>query len=418
MVAFNYHQLIRQVPPRTWQFYLGSRKIELPDDHDWAMPTEKLISAMIEVTDALDADQGKHIYSELRRVHAMSNRQGVDALRNIASPDAALHEDFLKFSSDAERALWVMANWPDLFSAAEAIFGVNQRIGKRGWKRLHVPPSDMLFRDHEDIRALELALANAFTPRKGTPRACQIDSLDRHLDGGLQLGILIEDNAQRQLEFGEDNRAYWRDVRPPLGMDVVIYPASGVIDILAPGGSKTQKTMLDHLGKHIFRKVLQPQSIKQPMFFLNRLRDGFDLFDDSQVDLGAHRVERIRLSQAKVRSNRTPHCDYVIKPPGDKEAPDVVDCVTSHRVDHSLMSQGFNIVDAVVTLYFLPVEHGKASRVLHIELKQTGISNLRAMDDADSKLAEALLLAWGVMQSARPETASTVVTGSPAEALS
>lgn len=82
----------------------------------------------------------------------------------------------------------------------------------------------------------------------------QVDSLDRHLDGGLQLGILIEDNAQRQLEFGEDNRAYWRDVRPPMGMDVVIYPASGVIDILAPGGSKTQKTMLDHLGKHIFRK--------------------------------------------------------------------------------------------------------------------------------------------------------------------
>lgn len=417
MAAFNYRQLIRQVPPRTWQFYFTSRKIELPDDHDWAMPTEKLISALIDATDALDAEQGKHIYSELRRVHALANRPGVDALRNIASPDSALHEDFQKFSSDAERALWVMANWPKLFSAAEAIYGVNQRVGKRGWKRLHVPPSDNLFRDTQDIHDLELALANAFTPRKGTPRACQIDSLDRHLDGGLQLSILIEDNAQRQLEFGEDNRAHWRDVRPPMGMDVVIYPASGVIDILAPGGSKIQKTVLDHLGKHIFRKVLQPQSIKQPMFFLNRLHDGFDLFDDSQVDLGAHRVERIRLSLAKVRSNRSPHCDYVIKPPGEKDAPDVLDCVKAHRVDDSLMSQGFNIVEAIVTLYFLPVDHGMASRVLHIELKQSGISNLRAMDEADAGLVEALLLAWGVMQPAQPETASTVATENPAESL-
>jgi hypothetical protein len=418
MAAFNYRQLIRQVPPRTWQFYFTSRKIGLPDDHDWAMSASMLVPALIDATDALGDEQRKHIHSELRRVHALANRPGVDALRNIASPDAALHEDFPKFSSDAERSLWVMANWPELFSAAEAICGVNQRIGKRGWKRLQVPPADNLFRDTEDIRALELALAIAFTPRKSTPRACQIDSLDRHLDGGLQLGILIEDNAQRQLEFGGDNRTYWRDVRPPMGMDVVIYPGSGVIDILAPGGAKIQKAVLDQLGKHIFRKVLQPQSIKQPMFFLNRLRDGFDLFDDTQVDLGAHRIERIRLSQVKVRANRSPHCDYVIKPPGEKDAPDVLDCVKSHQVDHSLMGHGFNIVEAVVTLYFLPVDDGKASRVLHIELKQSGISNLRAMDEADAKLVEALLVAWGVMQPLPPEFTNPVATETPAEALS
>lgn len=35
------------------------------------------------------------------------------------------------------------------------------------------------------------------------------------------------------------------------------------------------------------------------MFYLNRLRDGFELFDDSQVDPAFHRVERIRLSNKK-----------------------------------------------------------------------------------------------------------------------
>src|SRR3546814_7702524 len=93
------------------------------------------------------------------------------SLRNTAPPDSAIHEDFTKFSSDAERALWVMANWPDLFATAEAIYAVSLRIGKRGWKRLQVPPVDALFRGQEDIRALEVALATTFTPRKGTPRA-------------------------------------------------------------------------------------------------------------------------------------------------------------------------------------------------------------------------------------------------------
>ena len=65
--------------------------------------------------------------------------------------DAALHEDFPKLLSDAERALWVMANWPEQFAAAKAIYGVNLRVGKRGWKRLQVEPTDGLHRESTDI---------------------------------------------------------------------------------------------------------------------------------------------------------------------------------------------------------------------------------------------------------------------------
>jgi len=395
MAAFNYRQLIHQVPARTWEFYFQSRKLELPGQ----LAGDKLVSTVIDIIDALPAAQGEAVYAELRRVHDLANGRGIDALRNTAPPDSAIHEVFTKFSSDAERALWVMANWPDLFATAEAIYAVSQRIGKRGWKRLQVPPVAALFRGQEDIHALEVALATAFTPRKGTPRACQIDTLDRHLDGGVQLCILIEDNAQRQLEFGDDNRAHWRDIRPPMAMDVVIYPASGVIDVLAPGGSKTQQTLLENLGKHVFKQVLQPKDIEKPMFFLNRLRDGFEPVDGSECDLAAHRVERIRLSQAKVRAIHPPICDYQIKPPGEKDAPDVLACLAVQQISPVLMGQGFNIIDAVVSLYFEPLQPGKASRVLHIDLKQSGISNLRDMEEADARLVESLLRALNVMQS-------------------
>jgi hypothetical protein len=409
MAAFNYRQLIRQVPAHAWKFYLQSRKLELPTE----LADDKLVNAVTEIIDALPAAQGDVLYGELRRVHGMANRRGVDALRNTAAPDSAIHEDFTKFSSDAERALWVMANWPDQFTAAEAIYAVNLRVGKRGWKRLQVPPVDALFRGPEDVHALEVALANAFTPRKGTPRACQIDILDRHLDGGVQLGILVEDNVQRQLEFGDDNRAHWRDVRPPMAMDVVIYPACGVIDVLAPGGAKTQQTLLAHLGKHVFKKALQPQNVGKPMFFLNRLRDGFELLDDSECDLAAHRVERIRLSQAKVRAIHLPICDYLIKPPGEKDAPDVLACLTAQKISPILMGEGFNIIDAVISLYFEPVLPGKTNRVLHADLKQSGISNLRDMEEADARLVESLLRALGVMQS----PASTKPVGEPEGAV-
>ncbi len=407
MTVFNYRALIRQVPARTWQFYLQSRGIAPPAECDGAIPPETFVPAIIAAIDALEPDEGKRVYGELRRVHALANRRGVDALRNIATPDAALHDDFPRLSSDAERALWVMANWPALFDTAESIHAVNLQIGKRGWKRLQIAPGERLFYSADDLRALEAALAAAFTPRKGQPRACEIEALERHLDGGLQLSILIEDNVQRRLEFGDDNRTCWRDVRPPLAMSVVIYPESGVVDILAPGGTKARSKVLEQLGRHVFRKPLRPQSITQPTFFLNRLRDGFELFDDSQVDLAMYRVEHIRLSQARLRATAAPQCDYTIKPPGDRDAPDVRACIKEHRVDRQLLDHGFNVVDAVVSLYFLPTEHGKAGRVLHIELKQTGISNLRDMEEADAHLAETLLQAWGVMQSPASSSAQT-----------
>lgn len=132
MAAFNYRQLIRQVPAHAWKFYLQSRKLELPAE----LVDDKLVNAVTEIIDAQPTAQSEVLYAEMRRVHDLANRRGVDALRNTAPPDSAIHEDFTKFTSDAERALWVMANWPDQFTTAEAIYAVSLRIGKRGWKRL------------------------------------------------------------------------------------------------------------------------------------------------------------------------------------------------------------------------------------------------------------------------------------------
>jgi hypothetical protein len=122
MTAFNYRQLIRQVPPTTWQYYFQTRKIELPADLDWSSTSEKITDALVEVAEALDPTPARIVYGELRRVWALGNRRGVDALRNMAQLDSPIHDDFPKLTSDAERALWVMANWPDLFETAESIF--------------------------------------------------------------------------------------------------------------------------------------------------------------------------------------------------------------------------------------------------------------------------------------------------------
>lgn len=412
MAAFNYRDLIRQVPPRSWQYYFQARGIALPEGADWTQETESLHKPILQALEALPESQQSPLYAELRRVKALANQRGIQALSNAVPLGDAMLEDFEHHASDAERALWALANWPQRFDIAEAFLRANAQVGGRSWRRLYLPPAQVLHCQPEDIDGLRKTLALAFTPKKGRPRACEIDVLTRHLDGGVQLDIRIEDNLQRSLEFGPDDCTIWRDVRPPLSMTAILYPANGVIDLLVPGGNSARKKLLAPLGQYVFRKPIVPIAVPQPMFLLNRLRQGVWPDEHSGLDLRDHGVVMARLSECRVSAIQPPACDFIIKPPGDKDSPDVLACVRAKKTD-VLMSQGFDILDAVVSLYFEPADGAKSHRVLHIRVKPTGIANLREMEEADVHLAEALLRALGVMQDPpMPVAADEAVTDS------
>ena len=397
MAAFNYRDLVRQIPPRSWQYYFNARSLELPEGTAWEMSAEELQAPIIAALESLADEVRITIYAELRRVKSLANLRGILALRNTVPVADAMLEDFEHHVSDAERALWAMSNWPARFAIAETFLNADAEVGKRIWRRIHLPPAQVLHCTPTDIDPLRQALAHAFTPRKGRPRACEIDVLTRHLDGGVQLDIRVEDNLQRNLEFGTDDRTLWRDIRPPLRMTVIIYPDSGVIDLLVIGGEKARKKVLAPLGAHVFKHPIEPVAVPQPMFLLNRLRQGVCPDEHSGLDLADHGVDKARVSECRVRSSSPPLCDYLIKPPAEKDIPDALACVRAQGVE-TLIHGGFNITSAIVTLYFHPVGDSKKGRALHIGLKPTGISNLREMEEADAQLAESLMRALGVMQ--------------------
>lgn len=409
MAALNYRDLVRQIAPRSWQFYFKARGIALPDGADWAQPAEAMQQSIVQALELLSEALQHSVYGELLRIKGMAHPRGIQALCNAVPLGDAMLEDFEHHASDAERALWALANWPRRFDAAEAFLRANAQVGGRSWRRLYLPPGQGLHCQPEDIHGLRRALASAFTPRKGRPRACEIDVLTRHLDGGVQLDIRIEDNLQRSLEFGPDNCTIWRDVRPPLLMTAILYPANGVMDLLVPGGHSARKKLLAPLGQYVLRQPIEPIAVPQPMLLLNQLRQGVWPDEHSGLDLRDHGVAKARLSECRVSANQTPACDFIIKPPGGKDCPDALECVRATQTD-VLMGQGFDILEAVLSLYFEPAEGAKPHRVLHICVKPTGIANLREMDEADAKLAEILMRALGVMQDPPTQLAADEAT--------
>jgi hypothetical protein len=405
MAAFNYRDFVRQVRTQSWKFYFQARRIELPECATWEQPEKEVQSHIQAGLDALEDGELNSVYAELRRVKSLAKVRGIQALRNTVPLGDVMLDDFENHASDAERSLWAMTNWPSRFAEAEAILQADAEIGKRTWRRMHLPPGQVLHYTPTDIEPLRQALAKAFTLRKGRPRACEIDVLTRHLDGGVQLDIRVEDNLQRFLEFDSNDRTIWRDVRPPLRMTVIIYPESGVLDLLVVGGEKARKKLLSSLGAHIFKKPIEPITTMQPLFLLNRLRQGVNPDEHSGLDLRDYRVEKARLSECRLRSVIPPICEYQIKPASEKDPPDALDCVRDQHT-MALMSTGFNFIGATVSLYFESEGNSKKGRVLHIGLKPTGISNLRDMEEADARLAENLMRALGVMQEPHADEAS------------
>lgn len=404
MTAFNPRYLARQVPASTWRSYLISRSIAIPESFDWSAEEKAFSDALIGLFEGLKPAHQVRLHAELRRVHALSTAKGMDAFLNASDQDSTLREELASLRNDAERALWVLVHWMNTFLTAEVMLQFDLGVGKRSWKRQAIQVSELVSRDPADIEGLQAALSAVLSQRKGPRRACQVDVCDRHLDGGVQVSVYLEDDPNDLVEFVEEGMCR-RTTRPVAHLALVYYSDSGLVDSVGRGGAKVHRALVTLFARHLLGQEVRPEAVKQPMFFLNRLRYGLDLPEDSDIDPAALGIEHIRLRRARLRSTRAPIGDFWVGASTEPTEPCALGMSRAHLRDRDLFRGPFNLVEALVTVYFRAPGAGKRGRVLNIELKQSGISNLQDMEEGDAKLAERLLRAWRVCQPTAVELA-------------
>ncbi|MGC1956006.1 MAG: hypothetical protein WA970_26230, partial [Gammaproteobacteria bacterium] len=309
MDAYNVYHLVRAIPAATWRAYLAVRDIAVPEAFGWDGEEKTVARALMAVLDALPRDLQASLHAELRHVHALANPKGMDAIRNAGGDDTVIRETFARLRNHAERALWVLVNAPSTFLAAEALLQFDLGVGKRSWKRHTINVSAPVSRAEADLNALAGALSEAYSKSRGPKRRCQVDLCDRHLDGGVQVSVYLEEDPNDPVEFVDDGMRR-RTTRPATGLALVYYPASGIVDTVGAGGAKVHQPLVTLFARHLLQRDVKPEAVRQPLFYLNRLRYGLDLPEDSDIDLAAHGIDRIRLRRARLRSTRAPLCDF------------------------------------------------------------------------------------------------------------
>lgn len=397
MTAFNYRQLARQIPAATWQAYFVSRSVTAPEFFDWNEEEQRFSDALIALLEDLNPGEQARLHAELRHVHALATQKGIDAILNASDNEAAIREAFGQLRNHAERALWVLVNRPNAFMAAEALLQFDLGVGKQSWKRQSIKVTGPVSRDAADIEALQCVLSDVLSKRNGPKRDCHVDVCDRYLDGGVQISVYLEDDPNDLVEFVDEGMRR-RTTRPATNLALVYYPESGIVDTVGRGGAKVHLPLVTIFARHLLKQEVKPEAVSQPLFYLNRLRHGLDLPEDCDIDLAAQGVDRIRLRRARLRSTRAPVCDVWVAVAADPSEPCAFSASSAHLKDHDIFRGPFNIVEALISLYFSPAAPGKRGKVLNIELKQSGVSNLRDLDEEDARLAEQLLRAWRVSE--------------------
>jgi hypothetical protein len=404
MKAFNPRHVVREIPALTWQAYLSSRSIAVPEEFDWGAEERAFSTAMIALLESLEPAQQAHLQAELRHVHALATPRGIDAILNAADNAAVIRNDFAQLHTHADRALWVLVNWSDTFMAAEALLRFDLGVGKRSWKRQTIKVTAPVSREAADIAGLEQALSGVLSRCGGPRRACHVDICDRHLDGGVQVSVYLEDDPNDLVEFVGDGMQR-RTTRPATNLALVYYPDSGLVDTVGRGGARVHQPLVTLFARHLLKQEVEPQAVKQPMFHLNRLRHGLELPEDSDLDLAAYGVGRIRLRQARLRSIQAPICDLWVSVPADRSTSCALSASSVHLGDHDPFCGPYNIIEALISIDFVPTAIGKRGRALNLQLKQSGISNLRELDEEDARFAERLLRAWRVAEPTEVELA-------------
>ena len=403
MSVFNPRHLFRQIPAPSWQSYFESRAVDLPIDLDWTIEESLLADRLIQVYENLDIPRKTAVTAELRRVHALATPRGIDALLNAHEDPIARQWQFRSLSNIPERVLSVFVENARIFEAAEAVLFFDAGKDKRVWKRHDIRVCDPVDRTEEAIQSFASALADKLSPRQGPRRACQIDLCDRHLDGTVQVTLYLETDPNDPVEFvGEGLQR--RPTRPATTLALVYHAEAGIVDTVGRGGDKVHVPLIKLFARHLLKREVKPERVKRPVFHLNRLRYGLMFPEDCGLDLVAEGVDCIRMKSTRLKSYQPPMLDLTAVVPGDPRAEATDEACRFHLQERTPFLGPFNLVEATISIHFIPRDGKKPITPAHLEVKQSGQSNLRELGE-HSALAERLLRALRVTEPSEVELA-------------
>lgn len=380
--SFSPLRFFRQSPADLLHQYFESRGLIGHLDVDWpaglSPQPETLAKA---IADAPDKARGV-IERDLRRIHAMANREGVAALLE----QAVSHEEdwsarFGDMPSHQARSLWAFVEAREIFDLAVDC-SLMDRVGR--WHHRAVPPH-LDARCDDDARRDLLESIRGIYRRDGRGRHCHVDVYRRSDPERVCFHAFPEDYAESDLVFDDDGRLAAAMRRPASEVIFVYRPREGLLELHAKGDAELRARLFDAFGRTVLsldglslsdglpRLDLSP--LKDPEFrFRMEADDAFDRADviDLKLAVPGRRTRQMRFTAHAGDGGDVRH--WAVETIGNGPC------------------ESFEVVGA--RLRFHPRPSGRRSRTLTCELAAPTRCSLR--DDPVELNARRCLQRWGI----------------------
>jgi len=398
-MSYSYRRFLRNLPIRSelLQAFLAQRDFDSGAAFDADAEEARIARLLAErIAGYESASVRDRVIADLGRIAQLADEAGSRQIRTVCGGHDAYTAVFNQLETPEERALWLHEHHPDQFEAAlEARFFDQQSI-KASSTRHDLKVRRPVDRSAEARQALELAISEFYRKKQGSGQSCEVEIIDRHLEGTVQVTVYVQDLSNHRVEFDE-GRLRRRRSFPAIELALNYSPKTGCADTVAKGGKEFHKQLASAFSEHLLHHQVAPERIRQKTYPLNNLRYGVTLFDPENLGLECVRLKsitvwdpdtRFKVSFSETGRNNRQSVERQIKQLFPLENP---------------LLRSPVVIAAQIGLHFFPEAGKQRGRSLTLEFGRQGQSNFDRFDEKDRLLIERLMVEWGLVDAPSPE---------------
>jgi len=283
----SYRNFLRNLPIQSelLQGFLAQRGFDAGADFDWQTEEPKVARRLADrIAGYQPAAVRDQVIADLGRIGQLADAAGSRQMRTVCGDQAVFTEAFTTLETPEERALWLHENDLVKFEEAlEARFFDEQSI-KASATRHDLKVKRLLDRSPEARQALESAIAAFYRKRHGSGQSCEVEIIDRHLEGTVQLTVYVQDLSNHRVEF-DQGRLRRRRSFPAIELALNYSPHTGCADTVAKGGRDFHTVLAAVFAEHLLHHRVEPERIRPRTYPLGHLVHGVALADPERLGL-------------------------------------------------------------------------------------------------------------------------------------
>jgi len=401
-MSLSYRSFLRNLPIQSalLREFLEKRAFDPGAEFDWETEEVKVARRLADrIAGYEPARVRDQVIADLGRVAQLADEAGDRQMRTVCGDQPTFTETFALLESPEERALWLHEHHPDKFDEAVEARFFDDRAGAASTTRHDLKVKRSVDRSAEARAALEAAIAAFYRKRHGSGQGCEVEIIDRHLEGTVQVTVYVQDLSNHRAEFDE-GRLRRRRSFPAIESAINYHPTTGVADTVAKGGAEFHAHLAAAFAEFLLHTRIDPERIRPRTYKLENLIHGVKL-----VDPASRGLECVRLKSITVIDFATGlMIPFIGIGRGNRQSVEAQ--IAKAFPQENPLHRNMLVVAAQISLHFFPVAGEPRRRTLVLKFGRNGQSNLDKLEEKDRRLVEPLMVEWGLVDAPPPLTPS------------